>query len=220
MGEFRFYTRLNLVRLLGLRARCISELYEGIKKIPPAAIYHHTHRFLQQHSYLSPEPPNDFAYWVTNSLKIKDLGERLASIDTVRFTKIEDLRKEFLRILEDWLGAHRGVTVGSISHDEPFLPGGEEFNFMSCVTFVIPTNYAAKDVKEFEDALLKITADSLYFHIFEARLRLGKDENDFSLWFRDMGKTKIADEITRLDPYNITLDGLRKKILELIRIYG
>jgi len=54
---FRFYTRLHLSELTGLRAATLQQLLELIRKVPGSSIYHHTHRFLQQHQYLSPEPP-------------------------------------------------------------------------------------------------------------------------------------------------------------------
>ena len=82
---FRFYTRLHLSELTGLRATTLRQLLGLIKKVPGSCIYHHTHRFLQQHQYLSPEPPNDFAYWVTEVLGEDELGERLASIDTMQY---------------------------------------------------------------------------------------------------------------------------------------
>ncbi len=65
---FKFYTRLHLTELTGLRAINLSQLAALIRKVPGSSIYHHTHRFLQQHQYLSPEPPNDFAYWVSEIL--------------------------------------------------------------------------------------------------------------------------------------------------------
>ncbi|MEE9590909.1 MAG: DUF5752 family protein, partial [Thermodesulfobacteriota bacterium] len=58
---FRFCTRLNLVELTGKRAGNTAELLKRIEEVEDAVIYHHTHRFLQQYLYLSPEPPNDFA---------------------------------------------------------------------------------------------------------------------------------------------------------------
>ena len=61
---FRFYTRLHLTELTGLRVSTLSQLLGLLKEVPELGIYHHTHRFLQQHQYLSLEPPNDFAYWV------------------------------------------------------------------------------------------------------------------------------------------------------------
>ena len=89
---FRFYTRLHLSELTGLRADTLEELLDLIKKVPDPSIYHHTHRFLQQHQYLSPEPPNDFAYWVMSVLGENELGERLASIDTIQYSTIHSLR--------------------------------------------------------------------------------------------------------------------------------
>jgi len=59
---FRFYTRLHLSELTGLRAATLVQFLGLLKTVSGSCIYHHTHRFLQQHQYLSPEPPNDFAY--------------------------------------------------------------------------------------------------------------------------------------------------------------
>jgi len=210
MWSFHFYTRCNLVKLLGIKACDQVELLEGLKKVPLSSIYYHTHRFLQQHNYLSPEPPNDFAYWLTNILKLKDLGELFASVDTIGFEDLEDLRQEFLMILNKYISKEKRIVK---------CPKGEEFHFMSCITFILPTDYDANNLKEFIEVLEKISVDSLYFHIFEARLRLGREEDDFSVWLRGRGKEKLAQEITKLDPYNITLEGLRKKIIKLVKKY-
>src|SRR5574341_1684932 len=75
--EFRFNTKFDQTILLGKKARNVAELIDGIWSVPDASIYFHTHKFLQQHHYLSPEPPNDFAYWVTNVLNEETLGEHL-----------------------------------------------------------------------------------------------------------------------------------------------
>ncbi|MBI2231457.1 MAG: hypothetical protein HYU46_20455, partial [Deltaproteobacteria bacterium] len=85
MSAFHFFTKLDQTLLLGLRATTIQELLIGIRSVPDASIYFHTHRFLHQHHFLSPEPPNDFAYWVTNVLGDDALAERLWSVDPVRF---------------------------------------------------------------------------------------------------------------------------------------
>jgi hypothetical protein len=208
---FYFHTRLNLVELLGRQAKNIIELLEGLRQVPGSSIYYHTHRFLQQHHYLSPEPPNDFAFWVTNSLGLDTPGERLASVDTVRFRSIRGLRERFIEILE------------SIIHDQDFrnteCQEGEEFYFMSCRTFVLPTPYQARDLKEFREILQKVSINSIYFHIFEARLRLERGDNDFSNWFEEIGQKKLAAEISHLDPYTITLEGLRKKIIQKVSQY-
>jgi len=207
---FYFFSELHLVRLLGVKAKNPSELLEHIKQVPPSAIYYHTHRFLQQHHYLSPEPPNDFAYWVTNILGLEALGESLASVDIVRFTTIDELRDEFIRILSDY------IAKGKYCLDcEP----GEEFHFMGCVTVIIPTPYVANTLPEFLSIIPKLSIHALYFHVFEARMRLHNAENDFSRWFRDSGQIKLAEELSRLDPYTITLEGLREKIIKTVSRY-
>jgi len=207
-GSFRFYTQYHLVTLLGVKARNPRELLEGIRTVPPSSIYYHTHRFLQQHHYLSPEPPNDFAYWLTNILNMKELGELFASVDTAEFNSMKALRSRFVEILAGWLSENR-YTVD--------CPPGQEFYFTACKTFILPMPYSARNLKEFAEILKQISINSLYFHIFEASMRLEKDENDFAAWFRLQGKDKLAEEMLRLDPYTITLEGLREKIINMVR---
>jgi len=207
---FVFYTRLHLSELTGLKAATLEQLLSLIKDVSGSCIYHHTHRFLQQHQYLSPEPPNDFAYWVAQVLGEDELAEELASIDTFQFTHIKELRQSIVGTIENYLKENSSSKLR-------FAMEGEEFYFIKSHSFVLPTKYAAYDLKEFADILNKITFDSIYFHIFEARLRLGKNFNDFSTWFENaLGEKKLADEILKLDPYTYTLDKLRQTLIQLI----
>lgn len=208
MVPFYFNTRITQVELLGRTAKNIKELCEGIKKVPSSSIYHHTHRYLEQHRYFSPEYPNDFAYWINTSLGLKKLGERIASVDIIQFSDIEALRKRFLEILDDYLSSTPNLR-NSLA--------GEEFKFLSSRIFILPTPFVAHNLKEFLDCLERVTIHSLYYHIFEARLRLKRPDNDFSCWLRDSGFKELADKISRLDPYTYTLEGLRKKIITIIK---
>ncbi|MDD5194132.1 MAG: DUF5752 family protein [Candidatus Omnitrophica bacterium] len=207
---FRFFTRLHLSELTGLRASTLGELLSLIKKVPGSVIYHHTHRFLQQHQYLSPEPPNDFAYWVTQELGEEELGEELASIDVVQFSTIRALREKIAKTIERYLEQNRFAKL-------KFSRQSEGFHFVKSVSFVLPTKYVACDLAEFIEILNKITIDSIYFHIFEARLRLEKATNDFSNWIEEsIGDKELAEEISKLDPYTYTLEDLRKAIAVII----
>jgi len=211
MTPFRFYTRLNLIELLGRRAVTVEGLLRGVREVPGTSIYYHTHRFLQQHYYLSPEPPNDFAFWVTNSLGLDTLGERLASVDTVRFRSIRELRQALVEVLEASL-------LGRAPHPVE-APEGEEFHFMSARTFILPTHYEVNSLEEFREALGKVSIESIYFHMFEAKLRLERGENDFSNWFETNGQSQLAREVSRFDPYTITLEGLRRTIVQKVSRY-
>ncbi|MDD5746446.1 MAG: DUF5752 family protein [Candidatus Omnitrophica bacterium] len=209
--SFRFYTRLNLPELTGLRVATLSELLALLKTVPGSSIYHHTHRFLQQHQYLSPEPPNDFAYWVSEVLGEDELGELLASIDTVQYATIRQLREKIIETIETYLKENKSAA-------RKFAREGEEFHFIKSVSFVLPTHYCVYDLKEFSEVLAKVTIDSIYFHIFEARLRLERGNNDFSNWIENSLQDKeLADQLARLDPYTQTLEGLRKSLLEIVR---
>lgn len=197
--------------LLGIKAYTLEELAENIKKVPGSSIYHHTHRFLQQHQYLSPEPPNDFAYWVTNALVEKELGERLASIDIVEFKTIRSLRDKIVEVIEGYMD-EKPLALSKRA------PEDDAFHFVKAISFVFPTKYIVNDLEEFSDALKKVTIDSLYYHIFESRLRLENETNDFSNWIRNSAENeKLAEDIERLDPYTYTLEELRGKIIKMIK---
>jgi len=207
---FRFHTRLHLSELTGLRATTLGQLLELIKVVPGSCIYHHTHKFLQQHQYFSPEPPNDFAFWVSEVLGEDELGERLASIDTVQYTTIRQLREKIVSTIDAYLKDNKLANL-------KFARIGEEFHFIKSVSFVLPTHYLVYDLKEFAEILGKVTIDSIYFHVFEARLRLERINNDFSNWIESsLGDKKLADMLAHLDPYTQTLEGLRKSLIQMV----
>jgi len=207
---FVFYTRLHLTELTGLKASSLEQFLVLLKQVPDSCIYHHTHRFLQQHQYLSPEPPNDFAYWLSDVLGDDELGEALASIDTIQFSSLALLRDKIISTIE------KHVEMDPSSKNR-FSRFGEEFHFMKSISFIMDTGQVANDLKEFADILKKISLDSIYFHIFESRLRLGRKSNDFSSWIEDsFGDKELAGRISALDPYTYTLDELRNKVIKLI----
>ena len=207
---FRFYARLHLTELTGLRATTLGQFVDLIKKVPGACIYHHTHRFLLQHQYLSPEPPNDFAYWVSGILGEDELGEKLASIDTMQFSNIRNLRERIIETIEEYLKS-------SLLSKLKFAREGEEFHFVKSISFIFPTCYEVWNLADFVAVLKKITIDSIYFHVFESRLRLERPTNDFSNWLEiSLGEKELAEVIAGLDPYTRTLEDLRTTLITTI----
>lgn len=208
MTEFRFSSKLDLTILLGRRAKNSRQLLEGLKQVPDTSVYFHTHKYLLQYHYITPVPPNDFAQWSLTSLNDDLLGERLSSIDVVQFNSLAALRESLVRVVEDHVAAN-----GSRRE----CPPGEEFHFMASQAFIVPTPIVVRTLEEFAAHLEHVSLNSLYHHMFDARLRLGRGENDFSAWFRGIGKPELADEVKRLDPYLHTLEGLRKRLTVLVR---
>jgi small-conductance mechanosensitive channel len=204
---FQFSTRLHLKELTGLDARNLSQLVDRLKEVPDAVIYYHTHNFVEEYQFLTPQPTNDFALWVQDALGYDILAERLASIDTFEFPTIEALRQMISGVIQDFLAQ---------TSNEREAPLGNEFHFIKSISVIMPTPYVAHNLRDFVGILRRISMDSLYFHIFEAKLRLQRGSNDFSLWFEDcLGEKELAEQITRLDPYNYTMENLREIIIQL-----
>ncbi len=207
-NPFIFKTQMSLVMMTGLKARNLSELFECLKAVPESSVYFHTHHFLQQHQFLVPEPPNDFASWVASAIQDEALGEQLASIDTIRYASLSALRQAILEVLESYLKSTTALRQA---------PRGEEFHFMRCVLFSLPTGHVAEDLAQFRDGLMQVSMGCLYNHIFVARLRPPIGRNDFSYWLvNELKETRLAEFIDKLDPYTHTMEGLRKRILQLV----
>jgi len=207
---FIFYSRLHLIELTGLSAATVPELLEHLYNINGSSIYYHTHHFIQRHQYLSPEPPNDFAYWVAEVLGEQSLGEELASIDIMAYPTIRAIREALIKTLEDGIKGNKRVK--NLVCEE-----GEEFSFLKSVSFVFQTPFVAASLGEFAEGLKNVSISSIYFHMFESRLRLERATNDFSNWLlTSLDEKQLAVKIAQLDPYTLTGEGLRSAILKLV----
>jgi len=208
LKPFRFYTRLHLKELTGLKAGNLTELVNILKSAPDSVIYYHTHHFLEEHQFLTPEPSNDFALWVEDSLDDHVLSEKLANIDTFAYFSLADLKSTIVSVIEKYMAANPASKKAKAEN---------AFHFIKSNSVVIPTPYFASDLREFVEVLRKITIDSLYYHIFESRLRLQKISNDFSVWIRDsFEENDLADKIDGLVPYTSTIETMRSFIIQNI----
>ena len=204
----RFYTRLPLGELTDFKARNLRELVECLKEVPDSVVYYHTHQFIQEHHYLDHQSPNDFAQWIREVVGEETLGKELASIDTCKFSDIIGVRQEIVEAVEEYLPR---------CHELHQAPEGREFHFSNLVSFVTPTSYVAHDLREFVEILPEISAESLYFHSFEAKLEPQGGFYDFSTWIRDcLEDWELAAKIACLDPYKYTLETLRATLIQLV----
>ncbi len=208
MSPFEFRTRLAVPKLTRRIAATVAELAHHVREVPESVVFQHTHHFLVQHQELSPEPPNDFAHWVTTALQEDEVGERLASVDTVRFASLKGLQERLIEILDGHLHTERHPRSA---------PEGEPFHFKDAVSVVLPTGHVAHSIADFRAALSRVSTASIAYHLFESRLRLGAEDNDFSLWLeREADMDAVARAIRALDPYTYTLEGLRQVLLGLV----
>ena len=208
---FQFYKCYTIVELTGDQARDIKEFVEILRYVDSASIFGHTHRTFFKHHFARDLYSNDFAYWISEVLQERRLGERVASIDLTRYQDIEQLRKDLIEIIESYIANQ--VQFRSV-------PKGEEFHFTKAISLIQPTCYVGHSIHEFLDCLKRVDISSLYYHFFEADLRLKRATNDFSFWIEDtLNGAELAHKIQRINPYMSTLEELREKIVKLIKAY-
>jgi hypothetical protein len=204
---FAFYTERRLIGLTGVQARSLEELRDALIDIPGASVFYHTHQAYLSHHFKTPRYYNDFALWASEELREEALAEKLTAIDLLAFTSIRQLREAIVATIDDYL-----VEIGRASYRCP--PEGA-FHFCKSMSFVVPTGIEAADIPDFFAKLPLVSSASLYFHFFEARLRLEHPTNDFSRWLGDLGRPDLAQQIDRLDPYTRSLDQLKEEIIRV-----
>ncbi len=207
LAPFVLYTERRLVLLTGRRARNLPELLEHLGQVSGASIFYHTHHQFLSHHFETPVFYNDFAAWTARALQEQRLAERLAGVDLLAFTSLRALREAIVAVIASHLEERSGPARE--------CPAGDEFHFCESQSFMMPTGLVAQDERDFFVKLAQVTNVSLFFHFFEARLRLERATNDFSQWLRYRGRPRLALAIDRLDPYAMTLDELRTQIIRL-----
>lgn len=209
---FVFYTERRLVLLTERRAQNLHELHDHLQRVSGSSIFYHTHHQYLSHHFERPMFFNDFAEWVRRALQEKLLAERLAAVDLLALTSVRQVREALIAVI----GRH--IEEGGDAARP--CPAGDEFHFCESQSFVMPTGLIARDADEFVARIAEISNVSLFFHFFEARLRLGRPSNDFSQWLLHRGCVRLARAIDQLDPYIMTLDEMRDRIVRLGREEG
>ncbi len=91
---------------------------------------------------------------------------------------------------------------------------GQPFHFKRSRILEVPIGTEARILQEFRDTVADIDISAIYFHMFEARFRLQREENDFSAWIRScLGLPQLANAIRGINPYLGSLERLRSSLL-------
>ncbi len=207
---FVFFECTPVERMTGRHAKDVVDFLEILKQISSASIFHHMHQYFLKTHVAPPEYPNDFTCWIADCLEEKILAERLANLNPFEFANIEDVRVELIRIITNYLKENRPPRT---------VREGKEFFFNEGITIVIPTGLVATNLAEFKAALDEVDPSCIYYHFYEARLRLGRKVDDFSCFFSDCFEgecTELAERIRRLDPYMYTAETLKNKLVSLV----
>lgn len=206
-GPFRFVACLELREFVGVRAENERQLAERMDEVPLDSIYYHTHAFFLRHRFLAGAYPNDFATWVAGQVRDQVLGERLAMVDPADYASLQALREELVAVIDDHLRTLQHV---------PGVIYGEPFDFIQSRMVEVPTDIEVRTLQEFRDVLLDVDASAIYFHLVEARMRLGRGQNDFAAWLdRGLGLSALAARVQAVYPYSGSLERTRMRLIQL-----
>jgi uncharacterized protein DUF5752 len=208
LAPFVFTGCVEVRQALQRTAADERELMDRLEEVPAGSIFYHTHGYFLRHRPITTAYGNDFAAWVAVQVRDQALSERLAVINPFEFASIEGLREELISVVYDHLRPLRTV---------PRVETGEPFHFQLSYIVEVELGQPTTTLAEFRDGLATVDASAIYFHMVEARARLGRRSGDFAEWIRgSLGLTALAERIERVDTYMTSLERVRARVLALI----
>ncbi|HEX9822191.1 MAG TPA: DUF5752 family protein [Methylomirabilota bacterium] len=205
---FTFIGCVELRQALDHRARDERELLDRLEDVPPDSVFYHTHGYFLRHRPITTAYGNDFAAWVAVHVRDQVLAERLAVINPFEMASLEDLREELMSVIYDHL-----LRMSSV----PRVEFGEVFHFQQSHIVEVPLGPAATTLAEFRAGLSEVDASAIYFHMVEARARLGRRSGDFAEWIRTaLALPALAERLERIDAYMTSLERVRARVLTLV----
>lgn len=203
---FEFRQCVSILKSIGKKAQNLRELRNILAMVSEESVFHHTYQYFLKGHIL--EYTNEFAHWAGESLEERALAEHLSSIDPYEFSSISDLRNEFLNTIDYYLA--------TFTEPRAAMPG-REFYFNETITLTFSVDIRAQNLAEFLIGIKYVDAASIYYHFYEARMRLGRGIDDFSMWVEStLGKNMLAAKIRAIDPFMHTTEGIREHIASTI----
>jgi hypothetical protein len=205
---FIFYSTAHIVELTGRTARTLVELREGIREVTGSSIFHHTFGALRDRPFAAHRYTSDFARWTSEVLQDWPVAERLAFMDPTEFSSIRELRERILQVIDDRLAEEADTAPA---------PAGREFHFTQSISLIHPVGRAARTLPELVEGIRRASARTLFFHLVEARLRIGRCTNDLSSWLTDsLEAPDLARRLDQLDLAVTSTQDLRQQVLSIL----
>jgi hypothetical protein len=205
---FVFFGCVELRQALDRQAVDERELMDRLEEVPAGSIFYHTHGYFLRHRPLTTAYGNDFARWAAVEVRDQALAERLAVVDPFEFEQLEELREELITIVHDHLR-----RLGTV----PRADAGRAFHFQQSHVVQVELGPRVTTLAEFRDGLATVDASAIYFHMVEARARLGRLPGDFAQWLRgSLGHEALASQVERIDSYMTSVERVRARFLSLV----
>ncbi len=209
LNGFWFWDCLLMPMPTGKKATNLRDLLQYLPGMGDPVLKYHLWQSRLTMMQPSVEYPNDFALWAVKALHDPRLAEKLSAVDPFDFENMSKVREALVELLEDYLWEY--------PHNPQVQPGFE-FYFCEAAAVVMPSGIVARTLGEFCTALRKVGIDSIFYHFYEARWRLGaRIMDDFSRWLEfNFPLTDLVRDMREIDIYFYNLSEVRETILALI----
>ncbi len=189
----------------GVRAKNLKELRDKLLTIHPESILYHFWAKKLRPGFEEPEYNNDFATWAYSNLHDIKLAERLSLINPGTFDT-QGLRVKLIEVVELSLEENNS----NLNTKE-----GEQFQFIRSEVVVFDTQHMISNPEELKKLLPNLAPGSIYFHFIDSKNSSG----DISSWLLQFGDeySKLADQLSKLDPYFFTLTELERKVSQIFK---
>jgi len=207
IAPFRFLDSVRLNCPTGISAATLREFRDAVERADAGVLHHHLRETPLRFTFTAFEYPNDFALWAGLALENRALAERLAMLDPFHARDLEALRHRMLDLVE--------AAFGEDDIARP-VPRGQEFHFSTSVSVEFALGVEASTIGELREGLEQVPASSIFFHLYEGRLRNPAGADDLSTWLERAGHEETAARLRDLDIYLLPLDACRRVALELL----
>jgi Family of unknown function (DUF5752) len=209
--EFVFLKARYIVELTGKKARSLKDFVEYLSLAEQSSIFYHIYHPLLDAHLVPYEYPNDFSFWIADSLQDKDLAEQIANIELPESGGLEFVRQTLLNKLDLAIRSGKSHVV----------PESSQFSFVNCRFVVFPSGQKAKTLDELADSIAQASELSIFYHMVTSRLFKATRYDDFSEWIiNNTTDNELAEEIQRVDPTtHVNVRSIQQEVLRIMVLY-
>jgi len=203
INPFIFKSEFWIPKYTGFKANSIKDFIEILKTIDKFSIFYHMYINIFNYHNLPTFYTNSFSYWFYKNGHLF-LAEKLSIIDPLDYYDLEELRNVLIQTLEK--------NYGKNWNEKEKIP----FYFITAEREVIECGKIAKNLEEFIDMFKDSSINSLFYHLVTSRIENKTLINDYSSWLFNLGESKKAEKINKLDLYSMNLYEVKKEIIKIL----
>lgn len=200
---FVFKAEFWIPKATGIKAYTLKDFIATLKSIDLSSIFYHTYVNIFNYHNLPTYYNNSFAYWLFKNNYLV-LAEKISVIDPLEYFDLEELRKTFVKVLEE--------EYSKNPEEKVIVP----FIFISAEREIIECDMVAQNMEEFIRLFKNSSINSLFYHLITSRLENKTLINDYSSWLMMVGETRKAERINNLDIYSMNMYEIKEEIIKIL----